>query len=50
MTKVANSVLTPMPDIYQAGQWSYSPAGLPISIMTGKLAVNRIEKQLKKKG
>lgn len=50
MTKVANSVLTPMPDIYQAGQWSYSPAGLPIGIMTGKLAVNRIEKQLKKKG
>ncbi len=50
MTGVAKSVLTPMPDIYQAGQWSYSPAGLPISIMTGKLAVNRIEKQLKKKG
>ena len=50
MTKVAKSVLTPMPDIYQAGQWSYSPAGLPISIMTGKLAVNKIQKQLKKKG
>ncbi len=37
-----NSVLTPIPNIYQIGQWAYSPAGVPMSILTGKLAVNRI--------
>lgn len=45
--KVAQSVLTKFPDIYQAGQWSYSPAGLPISIMTGKLAADKVNKQRK---
>ncbi|MBK9389233.1 MAG: NAD(P)/FAD-dependent oxidoreductase [Bacteroidetes bacterium] len=39
------SVLTPVPSIYQAGQWAYSPAGVPMSILTGKLAA---EKALKK--
>ncbi len=48
MPKVANSVLTPFPDIFQAGQWSYSPSGLPISILTGKLAADKVIKQLKK--
>jgi phytoene dehydrogenase-like protein len=44
---VAKSVLTPIPDVYQAGQWTYSPAGLPISILTGKLAADRVLKDLK---
>ncbi len=35
------SVLTPIPSIYQAGQWAYSPAGVPMSILTGKLASER---------
>lgn len=35
------SVLTPFPSIYQAGQWAYSPAGVPMSILTGKLAADR---------
>ena len=34
------SVLTPVPSIYQAGQWAYSPAGVPMSILTGKLAAD----------
>jgi len=38
------SVLTPLPSIYQAGQWAYSPAGVPMSILTGKLAADRISK------
>jgi phytoene dehydrogenase-like protein len=42
MLQVAKSVETPLPHIYQAGQWTYSPAGLPISILTGKLAVDKI--------
>ena len=41
------SVLTPVPSIYQAGQWAYSPAGVPMSILTGKLAANKILKKLK---
>jgi phytoene dehydrogenase-like protein len=36
------AVLTPLPSIYQAGQWAYSPAGVPMSILTGKLAANKV--------
>lgn len=36
------SVLTPVPNIYQAGQWAYSPAGVPMSILTGKLAADKV--------
>jgi len=35
------SVLTPFPSIFQAGQWVYSPAGVPMSILTGKLAADK---------
>jgi phytoene dehydrogenase-like protein len=44
--RIASSVLTPIPDVYQAGQWTYSPSGLPIAILTGKLAADRIIKDL----
>ena len=37
-----------VPDIVQAGQWTYSPSGLPISILTGKLAADRVMKEIKK--
>jgi phytoene dehydrogenase-like protein len=46
---VARSVLTPIPDIFQAGQWSFSPSGLPISILTGKLAADGMLKSLRKR-
>ena len=36
------AVVTPLPSIYQAGQWTYSPAGVPMSILTGKLAARKI--------
>ncbi len=49
MKKIANSIRTPMEHIFQAGQWSYSPSGVPISILTGKLAADKIKKQLKTK-
>ncbi|MBK7096789.1 MAG: NAD(P)/FAD-dependent oxidoreductase [Saprospiraceae bacterium] len=39
------SVLTPIPKIYQAGQWAYSPAGVPMSILTGKLAADKVLKK-----
>jgi phytoene dehydrogenase-like protein len=43
------SVLTAIPSIYQAGQWAYSPAGVPMSILTGKLAADRVLKKHKLK-
>ena len=39
------SVLTPVPSIFQAGQWAYSPAGVPMAILTGKLAADKVLKQ-----
>lgn len=42
------SVITPFPSIYQAGQWTYSPAGVPMSILTGKLAADRAIKAYSK--
>jgi phytoene dehydrogenase-like protein len=47
LSKVARSIFTPVPDVFQAGQWSFSPSGLPIAILTGKLAADQVEKQLK---
>jgi phytoene dehydrogenase-like protein len=44
LTKIFNAIKTPLPDVYQAGQWTYSPSGLPISILTGKLAADRVTK------
>ena len=48
MPKIASSVNTPIPDVVQAGQWTYSPSGLPIAILTGKLAAGRVLKKLKR--
>jgi phytoene dehydrogenase-like protein len=42
------STLTPIPSIYQAGQWAFSPAGVPMSILTGKLATDKVLKKFKK--
>lgn len=45
--KITNSIKTPMEDVYQCGQWTFSPSGLPVSILTGKLAADAIHKTLK---
>ncbi|HPF56246.1 MAG TPA: hypothetical protein PLV03_06875, partial [Clostridiales bacterium] len=47
--KIANSVNTPLKDVVQCGQWTFSPSGLPVSILTGKLAADAVHKQLKGK-
>jgi phytoene dehydrogenase-like protein len=47
LPRIASSVLTPIPDTYQAGQWTFSPSGLPISILTGKLAADRVLRDLR---
>jgi phytoene dehydrogenase-like protein len=46
---IPKSVFTPMTNVYQAGQWAYSPAGVPIAMLTGWYAVQEILKQSKKK-
>ena len=38
------AVQTPIPSTFQAGQWTYSPAGVPMSILTGKLAAVQVLK------
>ena len=44
---IPKSVLTPIPGIYQAGQWAYAPAGVPIAMLTGWYATQKIEKETK---
>ncbi len=48
LPKIMNAIKTPVPGVYQAGQWTYSPSGLPISLLTGKLAADRVIKELGK--
>ena len=45
--KITNSIHTPIQDILQCGQWTFSPSGLPVSILTGKLAADEVRKMLK---
>ncbi|MDD3320739.1 MAG: NAD(P)/FAD-dependent oxidoreductase [Paludibacter sp.] len=44
MLSIAKSVDTILPSVFQAGQWVYSPSGMPISILTGKLASDKVLK------
>lgn len=46
---IPNSVFTPVPNVYQVGQWAYSPAGVPIAMLTGWYATQKIMKQSKKR-
>lgn len=46
--KITNAVQTPIPDVYQCGQWTFSPSGLPVSIITGKIAADEVKKNHKK--
>lgn len=45
LPKIMNAIKTPIPGILQAGQWTYSPAGLPTSLITGKLAADQVIKE-----
>ena len=47
--KIALSTKTPIEDIVQCGQWTFSPSGLPVSILTGKLAADSVRNKLKGK-
>ena len=39
---IPKAVKTPFKDIYKAGQWAYSPAGIPTAILTGWYAADSI--------
>ena len=45
LREIPKSVLTAVPGIYQAGQWAYSPAGVPVAMLTGWYAAEEIKKQ-----
>ncbi len=47
--KIRNSIKTPLKDVVQCGQWTFSPSGLPVSILTGKVAADAVHKQIKLK-
>ncbi|MGB9615633.1 MAG: NAD(P)/FAD-dependent oxidoreductase, partial [Fervidobacterium sp.] len=38
MLNMKNAVKTSIPNVFKAGQWSFSPAGGPTAIMTGRMA------------
>ncbi len=42
ITQIGKSIKTPFENIYQAGQWAYSPAGIPTAILTGWYSANKI--------
>ena len=46
---IAKATETGIPDILQCGMWTFSPAGLPVSIITGKLAADQAAKRLQKR-
>ncbi len=46
---ISKSSQTAIPNIFQAGQWSFSPSGLPTAIITGKLASDAAVKYIKKR-
>jgi hypothetical protein len=49
VTRIARAVSTPIPHVSQAGQWTFTPAGFPIAILTGKAAADRVIKALKRR-
>jgi phytoene dehydrogenase-like protein len=45
---IPKSVITPIPGVFQAGQWAYAPSGVPIAMLTGWYATQKVIKQSKR--
>jgi len=43
---MGKSIRTPIQDVLQCGQWTFSPAGVPSYVMTGKMAADAVIKTL----
>lgn len=41
---IAKTPYTAIPNVYKAGQWAYSPSGVPVAILTGRIAASKILK------
>jgi phytoene dehydrogenase-like protein len=46
---IQKAVETGVQDVLQCGMWTFSPAGLPVSIITGKLAADKAAKTIRKR-
>ncbi len=46
LTRIGASVRTPIPGVFTAGQWTYSPAGVPVAVLTGRIAARVISSRL----
>jgi phytoene dehydrogenase-like protein len=42
---VMGTAKTAIPNVFKAGQWSYSPSGVPIAILTGRIAADVIQRK-----
>ncbi len=45
LLQIFGSIKTTIPNVLQAGQWVYSPSGIPIAILTGTLAAKKLIKR-----
>lgn len=45
LQRLAGSTRTPLPNVFQAGQWVFSPAGIPTAILTGWNAARHVMKR-----
>jgi phytoene dehydrogenase-like protein len=48
LRNIPKSAFTPIPGVYQAGQWAYAPSGVPIAMLTGWYASKEIIKRSKR--
>lgn len=46
-SKIMRASGTEIPDVLQCGQWTFSPAGVPTSILSGKLAADKLSAKRK---
>ena len=40
--QMRSSIRTPVPRLFVAGQWAFSPGGAPTAVLTGKLAAEAV--------
>lgn len=48
--EIRKAIHTGLKDVLQCGMWTFSPAGLPVSIITGKLAADETVRRMKRRG
>ena len=46
LSRIGAGVRPPVPGVFTAGQWTYSPAGVPVAVLTGRIAAQAINSGL----